>query len=485
MNFFEHFKHIYEWNKWQFWTMNLMSLAGFIAFQIFDANIFVKMIVVTGVLVKIILSLKFVSVTPSSSIDNDQFSWKYLQSLPLSKVQLIQYMVLCNLFVYLPILVWFVCFKQFILVELFDEENFSLFFSVLYLLSIIILTSLASVKNMIQFPRLQFVMKNGRILFYQNLRKSLTTLAVAVWTLFLGHMICDYFNISFLKHLALMIKTTRPLWSFTFSHYGAATAFVLLIVYQYHHTIRIWLNEKLSYRKIEWNPRREFSMITMAFVMIILPFQIGDSRPKHFAGNELMKAIYESDIVEVNRLAAGNFDFNKPNPYSVTPLMAAALSGNRMIYLAVKKKSSVSDLTVNIKDDKYDGYGLIHFAVAGRNPFIVKDLIDSGVDYQLKEKITGLSPLHLASRYCEPEMADLLLSKGAEVDSRSLKESTPLHLALNASCKEVSFLLLEAGADLHARNKENKIPFDYISKSRDKKFSFFIEKKMRAPASQK
>jgi uncharacterized protein len=64
----------------------------------------------------------------------------------------------------------------------------------------------------------------------------------------------------------------------------------------------------------------------------------------------------------------------------------------------------------------------------------------------------GWTPLHLASSFGHAKIAELLLSRSADVTARSRnsKGSTPLHAALAGNHKFVAGLLMGAGADVNA-----------------------------------
>src|SRR5262245_45707308 len=64
----------------------------------------------------------------------------------------------------------------------------------------------------------------------------------------------------------------------------------------------------------------------------------------------------------------------------------------------------------------------------------------------------GWTPLHLASFFGHPKVAELLLAHGADVGARSKNANgnTPLHAALAANQKFVAGLLIGNGADVNA-----------------------------------
>lgn len=65
----------------------------------------------------------------------------------------------------------------------------------------------------------------------------------------------------------------------------------------------------------------------------------------------------------------------------------------------------------------------------------------------------GWTPLHLAAFFGGSDLAEALLKKGAEIDSRSTNsmQNTPLHAAVAGKRGEMVKFLLEHGADANAR----------------------------------
>ena len=67
----------------------------------------------------------------------------------------------------------------------------------------------------------------------------------------------------------------------------------------------------------------------------------------------------------------------------------------------------------------------------------------------------GLTPLHRAANRGDLAAVESLLAKGADVNARALAKQTPLHLAVT---KEIAQLLISKGAQLEARDRWGRTP---------------------------
>lgn len=94
------------------------------------------------------------------------------------------------------------------------------------------------------------------------------------------------------------------------------------------------------------------------------------------------------------------------------------------------------------------GFTPIHQAVFDGRTEIVKLLLASGVDANLKTK-DGDSVLHMAAINGKLETLTLLLDHKAMVNARGIGALTPLHRAIRTGKKDAIVLLIESGADVN------------------------------------
>ena len=95
--------------------------------------------------------------------------------------------------------------------------------------------------------------------------------------------------------------------------------------------------------------------------------------------------------------------------------------------------------------DPGTGASVLHYAVMRGNPEILQLLLSKGVDVNSRTK-NGTTPLHTAVLYNRYEVAETLLNKGAEVDAKSSSGATPLAIATTARNRDIAELLRARGA---------------------------------------
>ena len=94
--------------------------------------------------------------------------------------------------------------------------------------------------------------------------------------------------------------------------------------------------------------------------------------------------------------------------------------------------------------------------------------IEQGADIEAKDSGTGASVLHYAVMRGNPEILQLLLSKGADVNSRTKNGTTPLHTAVLYNRYEVAEMLLNKGADVDAKSSSGATPLAIATTARNR-----------------
>ncbi len=156
------------------------------------------------------------------------------------------------------------------------------------------------------------------------------------------------------------------------------------------------------------------------------------------------KAAKFDDVSEVKSLIAKGVSPNTVDP-----------KGNPMLLLAIKDKStSVTEYLLSNKDidvdlsNKYGETPLMIASIQGDLPTVQMLVLQKKA---LVDHI-GWTPLHYACTRGHLNIAQFLITNGANVNSRSLNGSTPLMMAVQSGNEELVKYLLDKGADISLRN---------------------------------
>ncbi len=114
----------------------------------------------------------------------------------------------------------------------------------------------------------------------------------------------------------------------------------------------------------------------------------------------------------------------------LTPLLAAMYAGNFTI--ALKLLNAGADYSIRA----YGGYNPLSQAVFFYRPMykaviidLITKLLDRGADINITDDIEGNTPLHNAAEITAPEIADLLIKRGANIGARNKANKTPLAIS--------------------------------------------------------
>jgi ankyrin repeat protein len=128
------------------------------------------------------------------------------------------------------------------------------------------------------------------------------------------------------------------------------------------------------------------------------------------------------------------------------------------LMIELNKKTIGIDL-VNIRDSQS---GIpVHYAIAYRNIYALKVLLENGGDVEYANK-NGMNSLHLSIFKGNIEMIKMVLALTKNINARTAKGYTPLYYAVRYDLMEIVKLLLERHADPNiAENETNFNPLFY------------------------
>lgn len=119
-----------------------------------------------------------------------------------------------------------------------------------------------------------------------------------------------------------------------------------------------------------------------------------------------------------------------------------------------------NDATSSANNDKY----AMHYAAGESDyPEVIQLLIDAGGDVDQPDA-QGTTPLHAAARNQNPDIIAVLIAAGADLTAAGEGGATVLHIAALHNAPAVLTQLMDAGADLYAEDWDGNTPFDYAKR---------------------
>ncbi len=104
----------------------------------------------------------------------------------------------------------------------------------------------------------------------------------------------------------------------------------------------------------------------------------------------------------------------------------------------------------------------IQSAIIAGNLEIVKQHIAAGSDINIKDQMSGSTPLITASAFGKSDIVKILIDANAELDIKNNEGSTALRAAAFFCHVEIVQLLLEAGADKSLKNNYGATPEESV-----------------------
>jgi len=185
----------------------------------------------------------------------------------------------------------------------------------------------------------------------------------------------------------------------------------------------------------------------------------------------LQWAVYKNDLAEATRLVRAGADVALANNYGATPMSLAAEVGNTDMLKVLLEAGANAD------SPNPDGQTALLAVSRTGNVAAAKLLLDHGATIDAKEKFGGQTALMWASARRHPEMMQLLISKGADVNARSTDRDyqrhvtaegrpknldagglTPLLYAARENCMACVDVLVKNNADINLPDPDGVSP---------------------------
>jgi cytohesin len=152
------------------------------------------------------------------------------------------------------------------------------------------------------------------------------------------------------------------------------------------------------------------------------------------------------------------------------PIHDAANAGD----LAAVQAQLDAGVDVNARDN-HKWTPLTHAAQFGHKD-IADLLISKGADVNAKEAKNQITPLHWAAWRGRKEIAELLIAKGADLNTKNKDGGTPLHNAAWKGHVEIAKLLIVKNADVNAKDVEGQTPLDWAEEEKHKEIADLLRK---------
>lgn len=475
----------YQSNFKEFWILISANLITGLILSIYNLHEFIQFAVISILLFKNFSFLRSQSIMPSIASDFDRYSWKYFQGLPLNKEELLTALVLCNLIVMFPTVIWLMSFFSQVS-SLFDEGPAKWSFALKIfacLIPLLAFISLTSILNLINFPRRQYSKNSAQSVFFSNLKNYLFIMVAIVY----GGISCMIlYQVTNINLGYYSLKAIELIFNHIFKTWWMVPALFILALFQFKHTLRVWQVEHKSYKKINWLPKRDVPKMALCLMLIYAPFNLLDlDMPSRYKNSELLKAVYLKDYKSINHQLQAGADINQVNSFGFSPLFVAANEGDLKMFQFLESKGAKHEGTINLgKQDTATGLNVFLLAISGKNAQLVEHLLKKGHNPNQKNEIRNYYAIHMAAASCQTKVLDLLIEHQADLKVLNKDGRTALHSAVRFKCFGSVVSLLDAKINPLIKDNEHKIAQDYLKNGSDtnKEMAYFIEKRTREPA---
>ncbi|KAN0052727.1 hypothetical protein ACTA71_006831 [Dictyostelium dimigraforme] len=121
-------------------------------------------------------------------------------------------------------------------------------------------------------------------------------------------------------------------------------------------------------------------------------------------------------------------------------------------------KLSPNNIKSNFRVEKYD-YDLFK-GVSNNDVKKVREMIDCGVDINMKEYEKGTCPIHIASSRGHKQVLELLVSRGCDINVQDDRGWTPLHSLVTGRYDILALWLIRQGANINLKDNNGFTALD-------------------------
>lgn len=464
----------FEWMKKDFIILISLIIISSIIVRNVEMYSLLKAVLV---FIPIMKSFVFSSSYAISAHGNDQFSWKYLQGLPLTKKELIYSLTLSFILSSIPLIFCIFCFWPYLDV-LFQEHELIQSKVIINFTLVLALLGITSVVKYIEYPRVEYNKKNADKKLIRFVRYSLVYICIFFGVCLGISFLEDHYNI---KIFEFVPKIITAMFNFIIS-WWSVPILMLMIVISYLRTLKIWNNEKKSYYTNVWNPKKEYSLILLSASVLTGCYLYIENHATDMYSGKIQQSVLKNEYQEIDRLLAAKNDINNVNDYGMTPMLIAVKKGNSKMIKFLEKRGAHFEGEYTEKDDKIK-YNAILLAIDSSDLEVLKYVypkIKESNDYY---NSIGFSPIHYAVSKCKVKMIDYLIEVNPNLNIRNRAGETPLLVSSRVGCFSAAVSLKDAGASFNDKDKNGKSVLELISADEyNNDFKYYLEKNMRKPA---
>ena len=398
------------------------------------------------------------------------YSLKYFEGLPLSRSQILILALITNLFLLTPAYI-----QIGLLVILFKKLSWTHGLNIVLTLSACAIFVTASFFMQALTIGSQTKRSVGMI---KGIAISSILILLFLSPLVLGRALKSYatkFDVAYLSEFFIYLQGVKYVEDFYFT---LAVSLVLIVAALGLSALVVlfWKNEKLAYWQ-HMPTKYLLSFLTLLSVINYGGYQsIQSTKLNIFEGNDLNIAIQNGDEEQINKMGQLPEYYDKKNRFGVSPLMVALIEKDCQSFETLRQAGFKEHDRFYSGGHKYHGLNLLGLVVVAGCTKSLETLI--GQEYEISQKVykSGISSLHLAAKFCEPDVAESLLKWGANPDEKDDEGNTPLFYAAFSECHAVNQLLKLYEADFSIKNEVGEVSRDWLPEKPSASSLYFYKK---------